>query len=482
MFRMARKSKIVRAANVSLLALFFAGSAVSPVHAGVGNDMSDFFDDMGAAANVNGPTAYQGQSAGYYTLGSAWTRFPQKNFQPVNMQLPKVTAGCGGIDIFAGSFSFINMDEFIANLKAIANNSLGFAFQLAIESISPQIAGQIRDLENLVKDVNNFNISSCEAAATAMGSLWPRLDQGESQLCRSIGTTFGKFSDEVRARRNCGNGGERAATLRENNDPVFADQIPTNKNYAWDMINNSPLAGESQEMKELIMNLVGTVIVRARQTNDNSSIIVDHVGAADTALLDGLLDGSQAIRIKGCVDVKDCLQLTDKTVPALGANALKPKVFAIIGGMIANVRNDSPLTDDQIKLLGYSSLPLFKIIAVNEATELNLSPSEQNNLAEVLAVNILSNFAERLLAVAASGNSGNLNNADMEILGRFTDQVNQSRLALDRRLVKLNGQLSLTFAMIDRAMMIESTLQSKLTPGFAASLNYSRSLSAQGVQ
>lgn len=263
---------------------------------------------------------------------------------------------------------------------------------------------------------------------------------------------------------------------------MFADQIPTNKNYAWDMINNSPLAGESQEMKELIMNLVGTVIVRARQTNDNSSIIVDHVGAADTALLDGLLDGSQAIRIKGCVDVKDCLQLTDKTVPALGANALKPKVFAIIGSMIANVRNDSPLTDDQIKLLGYSSLPLFKIIAVNEATELNLSPSEQNNLAEVLAVNILSNFAERLLAVAASGNSGNLNNADMEILGRFTDQVNQSRLALDRRLVKLNGQLSLTFAMIDRAMMIRSTLQSKLTPGFAASLNYSRSLSAQGVQ
>lgn len=95
--------------------------------AGVGDEIVSFFNDMGASANATG-VAYQGQSAGYYSLGSVWARFPQKSVYPANIQLPKVRAGCGGIDIFSGSFSFINMAEFVANLKAIANNAIGFAF------------------------------------------------------------------------------------------------------------------------------------------------------------------------------------------------------------------------------------------------------------------------------------------------------------------------------------------------------------------
>src|SRR3546814_2483856 len=77
--------------------------AAAPAQAGVGDEMSDFFNDMGASANATGATAYQGQSAGYYSLGSVWARFPQKSVYPANIQLPKVRAGCGGIDIFSGS-------------------------------------------------------------------------------------------------------------------------------------------------------------------------------------------------------------------------------------------------------------------------------------------------------------------------------------------------------------------------------------------
>ena len=33
---------------------------------------------FGAQANVTGPSAYQGQSAGYYSGGAMWARFPQK--------------------------------------------------------------------------------------------------------------------------------------------------------------------------------------------------------------------------------------------------------------------------------------------------------------------------------------------------------------------------------------------------------------------
>ena len=133
-------ARFAKRAGVALCALAAAGMAAAPVNAQVGAELNDFFNDMGASANATGPTAYQGQSAGYYSGGNIWTRFPQKSVNPVNLQLPSIKAGCGGIDVFSGSFSFINTDEIVAMLKATANNALGFAFQLAIKSISPQIA------------------------------------------------------------------------------------------------------------------------------------------------------------------------------------------------------------------------------------------------------------------------------------------------------------------------------------------------------
>ncbi|WP_196491739.1 conjugal transfer protein TraH, partial [Erythrobacter donghaensis] len=70
--------------------------------------------------------------------GNVWTRFPQKTTNIANLQLPRARAGCGGIDIFAGSFSFINASEIVAMLKAVANNAVGFAFSLAIDTVCPE--------------------------------------------------------------------------------------------------------------------------------------------------------------------------------------------------------------------------------------------------------------------------------------------------------------------------------------------------------
>ena len=132
--------------------------------ADVAGQMNDFFQDAGGAANVTGPSAYQGQTAGYYSMGNVWSRFPQKSVQPFNLQMPKVSAGCGGIDLFTGSFSFINGAEMVAMLKATANNALGFAFQLAIDSVSPEIGKVMDSMANKAQQMNQMNISSCEAA------------------------------------------------------------------------------------------------------------------------------------------------------------------------------------------------------------------------------------------------------------------------------------------------------------------------------
>src|SRR3546814_9430137 len=78
------------------LTIAAASMVASPVAANVGDSMDRFMDDMGAAANVTGPSAFEGQSAGYYSIGNVWTRFPQKTTNIANLQLPRARAGCGG--------------------------------------------------------------------------------------------------------------------------------------------------------------------------------------------------------------------------------------------------------------------------------------------------------------------------------------------------------------------------------------------------
>jgi len=41
------------------------------------------------------------------------------------------------IDAFAGAFSFIDSDQLVAFARAVAQNAAGFAFELALETISP---------------------------------------------------------------------------------------------------------------------------------------------------------------------------------------------------------------------------------------------------------------------------------------------------------------------------------------------------------
>ena len=224
--------------RTAAVAMTLGAASMVPVdiaRADVAGAMNDFFQDAGGAANVTGPSAYQGQTAGYYSMGNVWTRFPQKNIQPFNLQMPSASAGCGGIDLFTGSFSFVNGAEMVAIMKAVANNALGFAFQLAIDSVSPEIGKVMDGISNKAQQMNQMNISSCEAAQGLVGSVWPKMSQARSTICAAVGNSQGKFSDWARSRQECGAGGKEKATL-DGNDPnkMNPELIPGNpRNYTW---------------------------------------------------------------------------------------------------------------------------------------------------------------------------------------------------------------------------------------------------------
>lgn len=73
--RLARVTAATFAQLTMLLAVF--GLVSQPAMADVGQEMNSYFNSAGASANVTGPTAFNGQSAGYYSGGSVWSRFPR---------------------------------------------------------------------------------------------------------------------------------------------------------------------------------------------------------------------------------------------------------------------------------------------------------------------------------------------------------------------------------------------------------------------
>ena len=63
----------------------------SASHADTNHSLARFFDDSGYNANVSNPTAYQGQSANYYTSGSLFVRNQIVDAQLVSVTVPSIS-------------------------------------------------------------------------------------------------------------------------------------------------------------------------------------------------------------------------------------------------------------------------------------------------------------------------------------------------------------------------------------------------------
>ncbi|MGK3373786.1 conjugal transfer protein TraH, partial [Citrobacter youngae] len=139
--------------------IFFTGLSVSPAQADVNGDLNGFFGSLGYSGNVSQAQAWQGQAAGYFSGGSVYLRNPVKNVQLISMQLPSLNAGCGGIDSYLGAFSMISGEEIQRFAKQIMSNALGYAFDLALQTMVPELKQAKDFLQKLASDVNSMNMS-----------------------------------------------------------------------------------------------------------------------------------------------------------------------------------------------------------------------------------------------------------------------------------------------------------------------------------
>jgi len=362
--------------NVLIIVCIGAFLSASPVLADTSSQMTSWFDAM-EYANVTAPGVMQGQSAHYATLGGLSTRAPiTQPFQFAEVQTPRWSAGCGGIDLYAGGFSMINADQFIENLEAIGQNASSLAFMLGIQVVSPQLSGQIEYINSISQKLNAVNMDSCQAATELVGGTLDYFGAVEGNCTVKRMNEFGE--DWPTANNACKTGGQVKAT--ENTGDNSNTVTFTKGNLTWFVLMQDPFFSTDLEFAEVIMNLLGTVIITDTSTDDESPRnirVLDpalnqngHTTQRGANIINAMLLGTdmqselryfrcndRVASQNGCIDVSHDLQtVTPNWV------GLKGRVREQMIDIISRIYQDQPLTDVQSGMITTTQIPLYNYL------------------------------------------------------------------------------------------------------------------------
>jgi conjugative transfer pilus assembly protein TraH len=125
----------------------------------------DWIDNWIQQATNSGPNMFESQKRGYASAGSLSLRFSNEKDYLVNVAPPRFRAGCGGIDMFLGSFSYLSADYLMEKLERIVEGGMAtFAYDIAMSVLSEPIQKSMKSLEALIDRLNQLQIDDCKAS------------------------------------------------------------------------------------------------------------------------------------------------------------------------------------------------------------------------------------------------------------------------------------------------------------------------------
>jgi conjugative transfer pilus assembly protein TraH len=469
-----------------LLAIALATAPVASRPADLNAEMQAMFNDLGALGNVTSPGAFRGQAMNLYTGGSLMMRAPGKNYPLINAQLPSLRAGCGGIDLFGGAFSFINKQQFVALLQNIGSNAVGYAFKLALQSISPDIDKLLTELQDQINKINAMNINSCEAAQALVNGVVGEFDNSVQSGCANIAQYLGSVTDRADARFTCATNAPAVVKSAANSgDPNIRNATFVKGNVIWLALNQ--VGGTiSQQEKELIMSVIGTVILYP-PADDGSGAMPRYLEPSIVGLRDLLLgrgasatDGNVDIEVYVCDEPSECLNPTRTTVSAKPYTRM---VAERLRRMSDNIATRTAQTAADIGFINNTTEPVYKMLAVANAVP-GSSTAETliETYKDVIALDYAETFLNRAIRQALSALSQALKRTAIE--QQYVDALRTSAQEAQRQILTEKqtayAKVRSVSSMTQDLQNLERQLWSSMPPAVKAMLDFSANSGARG--
>ncbi len=337
------------------------------------------------------PQTFSTPSMNGVAFGSVSARFPTQNFNIVAFDPPRLNAGCSGIDMYMGSFSFINSDQLKTMLRAISQGAIGFAFKAALRSVSGVIAATLDDLQAITQQMNAMGRNTCALSKMVgdsmsnMAGIKEKGEKTESLLSSAKSTVQGWWAGMEKTRL----GSKSDSANQYNGNLVFRALYNSQAPDRFGSAGGTTLYGMNGDLPDLIIGLVGTTIV-STGGNDSKACSAGSEGSdcgANPQSIVGTIEFDHVLNGKGdsdgrvtywkC-DTKDsemgCQKPTEaefqfegtkryvlKMIFGEGGTAFVPTADSIMGVMKSS--GLAGLTNSQKNFLaGVQSIPLMQII------------------------------------------------------------------------------------------------------------------------
>lgn len=220
-----------------------------------------------------------------FTGGSFTARFNQPNIQVMSWEPPSASAGCGGLDMTAGSFGFMSKDEIVQVGRAVAQGAAAYFFNMAIGSICPTCQEQIESIQNKIQRLNTFAKNACQNTQSFLANKFESEEAAKSSADKEAGEQ-GNFISTGLGYVDSGMGW----ILNDESKSSFGDSVNTEAskgNSVFDLVNElgpvsigdfdyfSDIASGSTPKRKLtnfLMTLAGVSITRYEPTSESVEV------------------------------------------------------------------------------------------------------------------------------------------------------------------------------------------------------------------
>ncbi|MGB9577951.1 MAG: conjugal transfer protein TraH [Halothiobacillaceae bacterium] len=464
-----------------LAGLLAAAVLLSPVlaRASLENEMRGMFNSM---INVTEGGYYKALGRGVVAGPSVVIRNSRVRTDLINFVPPSIDAGCGGIDMFLGSFSFINGEQFVHLMQAIAANAAGYAFKLALTTMCPSCEAAIESLQKAIQKMNAMAGDSCQVAQAAVNFMADKLGQSEmakqmndgplAGLANAIGEQADAFSawlDQINSGTN---------TKKLSQDEV--NEVLGN--IAWKVLQKNGFVGQAfaagdHELAEALMSFTGTVIGYKAGGDDDYPTIEEKASLLSAkSILEG--SGSTNAQKKYNCSGSDCLSVTTGPYTFKGLQHFVEETLlganrdAGSDSFIAKLTtNAGSLTDNEKKLIQvspYHMTRLRNMAVCTYGSGVGSLAEYSRKAAKLIALEILQQYLREvtaaLLTASQTGTSVHGHNIPYALSPKFVEILKERQQEVNTEFAGMQEALSATLEQIYQGATANCNLKNLTMP------------------
>lgn len=469
-----RPSAIITA---TLVTVTVAGSA----H---GVSLAQIFDDINAFGNAAGPAILQTQSQNIVTGGSLFMRTPRKTYPLVSFTPPSIGAGCGGIDLYTGGFSFINRDAFVAMLRNIGNNAIGYSFKLAIQNLCPVCDNVMQALQATSQMANNLNINSCEMAQGLVQAVAPDewTKRSATNKAKTWGAMTNRFNDFTDAwRRVFSSDTEMRDTLNAATTSTPAlKQLDPRGNVTWRALKR--ISSLTDAERGQLMALFGSVII---PENPQDAPRYLPPLAIDLPTLIGAPGATnQLLPIYRCSDGTgefECLApIADTSAERTLLSLVQDKMRLVMNAIAGRSAYSAADLTQIIAFLNVTDLPVYRLIAV--ATMANNTTLTERLLAQYQEL-IAAEYAQAWIRQAADDlrtaldtQTASADNSQVALMTQIRESIKAVEGRARQEIERARASTRSAYQLVQELQFYERTLAQSLPKNIRQSLAFQKGL------